>query len=57
MRKPAKSFQDLLVCDRKRIIILSDDLEYDNALELSPKAEGISTLLDAYLRSILTPDS
>ena len=38
-------------------LILSDDLGYGNALELSPKAEEISKLLDAYSRAILTPDS
>ena len=38
-------------------LILSDDLGYGNALELSPKAEEISKLLDAYSRSILTPVS
>ena len=38
-------------------LILSDDLGYGNALELSPEAEEISKLLDAYSRSILTPVS
>jgi len=38
-------------------LILSNDLGYGNALELSPQAEEISKLLDAYSHSILSSDS
>ena len=56
MRKPAKSFQDLLVWQKAHQFVL-DDLGFGSAFELSPKAEEITKLLDTYSRCILTPDS
>ena len=56
MRKAPKSFQDSLVWQKAHQFVL-DDLGYGSALELSPRAEEISKLLDAYSRSILTRDS
>ena len=53
MRKPAKSFQDLLVWQEEHRFVLA-------AYSLTksfPKSEEISKLLDAYSRSILTPGS